>query len=146
MFSSELILGEHEGLCATSQKRHLMQVILFTVNYSLFANGDISIRFNGKDVMLELSILELCKMLIRRNNSVQNCLDLEILIHSFTSTNMIKNMFSQLSEAFLSLYMYTYFGNHACKNEHHRQTKSQPPHEEKILLFLFSENDIQNRP
>ena len=41
MFSSGLILGGHECLCETSQKRHLQRVILFTVNYS--------IRFNGKD-------------------------------------------------------------------------------------------------
>ena len=39
----------HECLCATSQKRHLTRVILFIVNYCLFANGDVSIRFNGKD-------------------------------------------------------------------------------------------------
>ena len=36
-------------LCAMSQKRNLTRVILFTVNYCLFANGDVSIRFNGKD-------------------------------------------------------------------------------------------------
>ena len=37
------------------KKRHLTCIILFTVNYCLFANGDVSIRFNGKDdnVMLE---------------------------------------------------------------------------------------------
>ena len=29
--------------------RRLSRVILFTVNYCLFANGDVSIRFNGKD-------------------------------------------------------------------------------------------------
>ena len=59
LFSSGLILGGHECLCATSQKRHLTRVILFTVNYCLFANGYISIRFNGKDdnIVLELSIL-----------------------------------------------------------------------------------------
>ena len=58
MFSSGLILGGQECLCATSQKRHLTRVILFTVNYCLFANGDVSIRFNEKDdnVVLELSI------------------------------------------------------------------------------------------
>ena len=49
MFSSGLILGGHECLCAKSQKRHLTRVILFTVNYCLFANGDVSIRFIGKD-------------------------------------------------------------------------------------------------
>ena len=34
------------------------RVILFTVNYCLFANGDVSIRFNGKDdnVVLEYTI------------------------------------------------------------------------------------------
>ena len=55
MFSSGLILGGHECLCATSQKRHLLRVILFTVNDCLFANSDVSIRFNGKDdnVVLE---------------------------------------------------------------------------------------------
>ena len=47
MFSSGLILGEDDCLCATSQKRHLMRVILFTVNYCLFAHGDVSIRFNA---------------------------------------------------------------------------------------------------
>ena len=56
MFSSGLILGGHECLCATSQKRHLTRVSLFTVNFFLFAYGDVSIRFNGKDdnVVLEL--------------------------------------------------------------------------------------------
>ena len=38
-------------------KRYLTRVILFTVNHCqcLFANGDVSIRFNGKDdnVVLE---------------------------------------------------------------------------------------------
>ena len=48
MFSSGLILGGHECLCATSQKRHLTRVNLFTVSYCLFANGDVSIRFIGK--------------------------------------------------------------------------------------------------
>ena len=45
---------------ATSQKRHLTRVILFTVNYCLFANGDVSIRFSGKDdnVVLELLMYE----------------------------------------------------------------------------------------
>ena len=62
MFSSGLILGGRECLCATSQKRHLTRVILFilfTVNYCLFANGDVSIRFNGENdnVMLELVIV-----------------------------------------------------------------------------------------
>ena len=58
MFSSGFILGGRECLCATSQKRHLTRVILFTVNYCLFANGDISIRFSGKDdnVLIELKI------------------------------------------------------------------------------------------
>ena len=123
MFSSGLILHGHGSLWATSQSRHLSHVILFTVNYWLFANSNVSIRFNGKDnyVVRALSILEFCKMLIHQNNSVQNCLVLEILIHSITSTNMIKNMFSQLSEAFLSLY--TYFRHHACKNEHHLTDK-----------------------
>ena len=54
MFSSGLILGGHECLCVTSQKRHLTSVILFIVNYCLFANGDVSIRFNGKDGNVEL--------------------------------------------------------------------------------------------
>ena len=49
MFSSGLILGRHECLCATSQILHLTRIILFTVNYCLFANGDVSIAFNGKD-------------------------------------------------------------------------------------------------
>ena len=42
-------------------KRHLTSVILFTVNYCLFANGDGSIRFNGKDenVVLEFSFSHL---------------------------------------------------------------------------------------
>ena len=41
-------------------KRHLTRVILFTVNYCLFANGDVSIRFNGKDNMgvLESKIIQ----------------------------------------------------------------------------------------
>ena len=58
MFSSGLILGGHECLCATSQKCHLLHVFFFTVNYCLFANGDVSIRFNGKDdnVVLEFDI------------------------------------------------------------------------------------------
>ena len=58
MFSAGLILGGHECLCATSQKCHLMRVSLFTVNYCLFAKGDVSIRFSGKDdnVVLELSL------------------------------------------------------------------------------------------
>ena len=45
----------HGCLCATSQKFHLTRVILFTVNYCLFATGDVSIRVNGKDdnVVLE---------------------------------------------------------------------------------------------
>ena len=57
MFSSGLILGGHECLCVALQKRHLTRVILFTVNYCLFANGDVSIRFNGKDenVVLEFT-------------------------------------------------------------------------------------------
>ena len=55
MFSSGLIVGGHECLCATSQKRHLTRILLFTVNYCKFANGGVSIRFNGKDdnVVLE---------------------------------------------------------------------------------------------
>ena len=55
MFCSGLSLGGHECLCATSQKRHLTHIILFTVNNCLFANGDVSIRFSEKDdnVMLE---------------------------------------------------------------------------------------------
>ena len=58
MFTGGLILREHECLCAMSQKRHLTRIILFTVNYCLFANGDISINMiksNGKDnnVVLE---------------------------------------------------------------------------------------------
>ena len=44
-------------ICATSQKRHLMRVILF-VNYCLFANGDVSIRFNGKYDKVVLEIAE----------------------------------------------------------------------------------------
>ena len=57
-FSSGLILGGHECLCAMSQKHHLTHVILFTVNYCLFANDEVSIRFNGKDdnVMLDLHL------------------------------------------------------------------------------------------
>ena len=57
MFSSGLILGGHECLCATSQKHLLTRVILFAVNYCSYAHGDVSIRFNGKDdnVVLELS-------------------------------------------------------------------------------------------
>ena len=37
------------------KKRHITRIILFTVNYCLFANDDISIRFSGKDdnVVLE---------------------------------------------------------------------------------------------
>ena len=40
-------------------KTHLTRVILLTVNYCSFANGDVSIRFNGKDdnVVLEYQIL-----------------------------------------------------------------------------------------
>ena len=59
MFSTGLILDGHECLCVTSQKRHLTRVILLTVNYCSFANGDVSIRFNGKDenVVLEYQIL-----------------------------------------------------------------------------------------
>ena len=59
MFSSGLLLGGHECLCATSQKRHLTRVILFTLNYCLFAHGDVSIRFNGKDdnVVLECMVI-----------------------------------------------------------------------------------------
>ena len=55
MFSSGLNLGGHECLCATSQKCHFTRAILFTVNYCLFANGGVSIRFNLKDdnVVLE---------------------------------------------------------------------------------------------
>ena len=58
MFSIGLILGGHECLCAMSQKRHITRIILFTMNYCLFANDDISIRFIGKDdnVVLELHI------------------------------------------------------------------------------------------
>ena len=58
MFSSGLILSGHECLCATSQKRHLTRIILFTVNYCLFANGGVSIRFNAKDdnVVLEYEL------------------------------------------------------------------------------------------
>ena len=58
MISSGLILGRRECLIATSQKRHLMHVILFTVNYCLFANCDVSIRFNGKDdnIVLESKV------------------------------------------------------------------------------------------
>ena len=56
MFSSGLILGAHECICATSQKRHLTRIFLFTVNYCLFVNSDVSIKFNGKDdnVVLEM--------------------------------------------------------------------------------------------
>ena len=49
MFYSGLDLGGHECLCATSQIRHLTRVSLFTINYCLFANGDVSISLNGKD-------------------------------------------------------------------------------------------------
>ena len=61
MFSSELIVSGHECLCATSQKRHLTRVILFTVNYCLFANDDVSIRFNGKydNFALELNFMQI---------------------------------------------------------------------------------------
>ena len=34
-----------------------MHVILFTVSYCLFANGDVSIRFNGKDCNVVLELL-----------------------------------------------------------------------------------------
>ena len=59
MFSIGLILSGHECLCATSQKRHLTRVILFTVNYCLFAHLDVSIRFNGKNdnVVLESGLI-----------------------------------------------------------------------------------------
>ena len=59
MFFSGLILGGHECLCATSQKRHLTLVILFTVNYCLYANGDVSNRLIGKDdnVVLESKMI-----------------------------------------------------------------------------------------
>ena len=42
------------------QKRLLTRVILFTVNYCLFANGDYCITFSGKDnnVMLEFLVEE----------------------------------------------------------------------------------------
>ena len=58
MFSSGLILGGHECLCAMSQKRHITRIILITMNYCLFANDDVSIRSIGKDdnVVLELHI------------------------------------------------------------------------------------------
>ena len=54
-FSSGLIRGGLECLCAMSQNRYLTRIILFTVKYCIFANGDVSIRFNGKDdnVVLE---------------------------------------------------------------------------------------------
>ena len=38
-------------------KGHLARVILFTVNYCLFANDDVSIRFNGKDDNIVLKFL-----------------------------------------------------------------------------------------
>ena len=57
MFSGGLILGGHEYFCATSQKRHITRVILFTANYCLFANDDVSIRFSGKD---DNVVLEYC--------------------------------------------------------------------------------------
>ena len=40
-------------------KHHLTRIILFIVNYCLFANGDVFIRFNGKDdkVVLESRIM-----------------------------------------------------------------------------------------
>ena len=59
MFSNGLILGRHECLCAMSQKCHLTRITLYTVNYCLFANGDVSIRFNGKDdnIVLEYCLL-----------------------------------------------------------------------------------------
>ena len=55
MYSRGLILGGHECLRAASQKCHLTRINLFTVNYCLFENGDVSITFNGKDhnIMLE---------------------------------------------------------------------------------------------
>ena len=64
MFSHGLILSRHECLCAMSQKSHLTRVILSTVNYCLFANGDVSIRFNGKDdnVVLEFNFLHIWKV------------------------------------------------------------------------------------
>ena len=43
----------------TKMPPYARRVILFTVNYCLFANGDVSIRFNGKDynVVLEYIII-----------------------------------------------------------------------------------------
>ena len=40
----------------------MCDVILFTVNYCLFANGDVSFRFNGKvdNVVLELYLKDFC--------------------------------------------------------------------------------------
>ena len=49
MFSDGLVFGGHECLCATSQKRNITRVTLFTLIYCLFANGDVSIRFSEKD-------------------------------------------------------------------------------------------------
>ena len=66
MFSSGFILGGHECLCGMSQKSNLTGVILFTVNYCLFSNGGVSIRFNGKDdnVVLEYRIFSGTKKVI----------------------------------------------------------------------------------
>ena len=68
-FSSGLILGGHECLCATSQKRHLTRVILFTVNYCLFANVDFSIRFKGKD---DNAVFEFLISLLNRSNTTRD--------------------------------------------------------------------------
>ena len=53
-------------------KTQLTRVILFTVNYCLFANGDVSIRFIEKDdnVVLELWILS--RLQFCKANSQQN--------------------------------------------------------------------------
>ena len=39
------------------KKSHLTHIILFTVNYSLSVNGDVSIRFSGKDVNIMLELI-----------------------------------------------------------------------------------------
>ena len=77
MFSSGLIRGRHECLCATSQKRYLKRIFLFTVNYCIFANGDISIRFNGKD---DNVVLELHFMAITSNEIVFLCVFIQMYL------------------------------------------------------------------
>ena len=51
-------------MCDVTKTLTYARVISFTVNYCLFANGDFSIRFNGKDdiVVLEYTcgMITLC--------------------------------------------------------------------------------------